>query len=151
MAQTDAIFERMSQVNPKADADPTVLRLSIDAKATVKVGDYSREGKNRVQVEAADHDFHPEARVTPVGRLLPAHDELALYAVTSKGTRDCLVDILGQWWCANKERFPKVTTLLLNLDNGPESHSRLVCFGGDPACRNAVLFRQRHRCARRHR
>jgi Rhodopirellula transposase DDE domain len=104
------------------------LRLSIDAKATVKVGDYSREGKNRIEVKAADHDFHPEALVTPVGILLPQHDELALYAVTSKVTRDCLVDILRQWWFANKSRFPKVTTLLLNLDNGPESHSRRTQF-----------------------
>ena len=79
-------------------------------------------------MQAADHDFHPEARVTPVGLLLPERDELALYAVTSKVTRDCLVDILCQGWRANKERFPKVTTLLLNLDNGPESHSRRTQF-----------------------
>ncbi len=100
----------------------------MDAKATVKVGDSSRNGKNRVQVQAADHDFHPEAMVTPVGLLLPERDERALYAVTSKVTRDCLADILCQWWAANKSRFPKVTTLLLNLDNGPESHSRRTQF-----------------------
>jgi len=60
--------------------------------------------------------------------LLPERDELALYAVTSKVTSDCLVDILCQWWESNKDRFPKVTTLLLNLDNGPESHSRRTQF-----------------------
>lgn len=65
-----------------------MLRLSIDAKATVNVGDYSRSGKNRVEVHAADHDFHPTARVTPVGVFLPERDELALYAVTSKVTSD---------------------------------------------------------------
>ncbi len=43
----------------------------MDAKASVKVGEYSRGGKNRVEVHAADHDFHPEAVVTPVGVLLP--------------------------------------------------------------------------------
>ena len=105
-----------------------MLRLSIDAKATVNVGDYSRGGKSRVAVHAADHDFHPQARVTPVGVLLPARDELALYAVTSKVTSDCLADILCQWWETNKSRFPLVTTLLLNLDNGPESHSRRTQF-----------------------
>jgi hypothetical protein len=92
------------------------------------VGDYSRNGKNRVEVKAADHDFHPQAKVTPVGLLLPERDELALYAVTSKVTSDCLVDILRQWWETNKSRFPQIKTLLLNLDNGPESHSRRTQF-----------------------
>jgi transposase len=102
--------------------------VSLDTKATVKVGAYSRSGKNRVQVHAADHDFHPEALVTPVGILLPKEEELALYGVCSKVTSDCLVDILCQWWERQKVRFPKVTTLLLNLDNGPESHSRRTQF-----------------------
>ena len=124
IAATDAIFERLSQVNPQADADESKLRLSIDAKATVKVGDYSRAGSNRIQVEACDHDFHPNALLTPVGLLLPRFDELALYAVTSKVTSDCLADILCHWWETNKVRFPQVRTLVLNLDNGPENHSR---------------------------
>lgn len=100
------------------------MRLSIDAKATVKVGTYSRGGSNRIEVEASDHDFHPEALLTPVGILLPKEGELSLYAVTSKVTSDCLADILCQWWESNKARFPQVRTLVLNLDNGPESHSR---------------------------
>lgn len=100
----------------------------MDAKASVKVGDYSRGGKNRTQVYAADHDFHPEAMVTPVGLLLPEQDELALYGVTSKVTSDCLADILCQWWQTHQARFPEVKTLLLNLDNGPESHSRRTQF-----------------------
>src|SRR5216684_193485 len=54
---TDAIFEQLKQVNALADADPKVLRISMDAKATVKVGNFSRGGKKRVQVNAADHDF----------------------------------------------------------------------------------------------
>ncbi len=66
--------------------------------------------------------------VTPVGILLPRYDALTVYAVTSKVTSDCLCDILCQWWQANKERFPKVKTLLLNLDNGPECHSRRTQF-----------------------
>lgn len=102
--------------------------MSIDAKATVKVGTYSRCGRNRVQVHAADHDFHPEALVTPVGILLPKEGDLALFCVGSKVTSDCLVDILHQWWECQKTRFPQVKTLLLNLDNGPESHSRRTQF-----------------------
>ena len=62
--------------------------------------------------------------VTPVGILLPASNELFLYGVTSKVTSDCLVDRLVDWWESVKERFAHITTLLINLDNGPESHSR---------------------------
>lgn len=100
----------------------------MDAKATVAVGAYSREGKNRVEVHAADHDFHPEAHVTPVGILLPEHDDLSLYGVVSKVTSDCLMDLVCRWWERKKAQFPQVTTLVLNLDNGPESHSRRTQF-----------------------
>lgn len=100
----------------------------MDAKATVKIGDFSRNGKNRVLVQAADHDFQPEATVTPVGILLADFDELFLYAVTSKVTSDCLVDLLDLWWSAVRKRFVSIKTLLINLDNGPETHSRRTQF-----------------------
>jgi len=115
-------------VNQEADADPESLRVSIDAKATVKVGPFSRRGKSRAQVKAADHDFEAKVKVTPVGIFLPAPDELFLYGVTSKVTSDCLVDRLEQWWESVRERFGQITTLVLNLDNGPESHSRRTQF-----------------------
>jgi hypothetical protein len=54
-------------VNAAAETDAQVVRISMDAKATVKVGDFSRGGKKRVRVKAADHDFTPSARVTPIG------------------------------------------------------------------------------------
>jgi hypothetical protein len=95
----------------------------MDAKATVKVGDFSRGGKKRVQVKAADHDFKAKAKVTPVGILLPQFDELFLACVTSKVTSDCLVDVLQLWWQENQERFKLITTLVINLDNGPENQS----------------------------
>ncbi len=65
-------------MNEDADADEHTLRLSMDAKAMVKVGPFARGGKSRVATKAADHDFHPAATVTPVGIFLPASDELFL-------------------------------------------------------------------------
>ena len=118
----------MTAINRAADAADHVLRISMDAKATVKVGPFSRGGKTRVLVEAADHDFQPDATVTPVGILLPALDELSLYAVTSRVTSDCLVDCLTWWWERVRERFSHVTTLVINLDNGPENHSHRTQF-----------------------
>ncbi len=105
-----------------------MLRLSLDAKATVKVGPFSRRGASRVPVAAADHDFQSAATVTPVGILLPASDELRLYGVTTKVTSDCLVDCLTRWWEAVRPRFRHITTLVINLDNGPENHSRRTQF-----------------------
>lgn len=43
--ETEAILGEVNRVNQAADADEHTLRLSIDAKATVKVGDYDRGGK----------------------------------------------------------------------------------------------------------
>lgn len=111
-------------MNEEADAAPDALRISIDAKATVKVGPFARGGKSRAVTKAADHDFHPEATVTPVGIFLPASDELFLYGVISKVTSDCLVDRLIEWWETVRGRFPHMKTLLINLDNGPENHRR---------------------------
>ncbi len=118
----------MKQVNEAADANEKQLRISMDAKATVKVGPFGRGGKSRVPTKAADHDFEPLARVTPVGILMPKTNELFLYALTSKVTSDCLVDRLIQWWETVKERNPFVETLVINLDNGPENHSHRTQF-----------------------
>jgi len=68
------------------------------------------------------------AQVTPVGIFLPASDELFIYEVTSKVTSDCLVDCIEQWWSAVQERLAHITTLVINLDNGPENHSRRTQF-----------------------
>lgn len=100
----------------------------MDAKATVKVGPFARGGKSRVPTQAADHDFEPLAKVTPVGIFLPASDELFVYGVTSKVTSDCLVDRLCEWWEMVRQRFAHITTLVINLDNGPENHSRRTQF-----------------------
>jgi transposase len=115
-------------MNHLADQADDVLRISMDAKAIVKVGPFARGGKSRVPVEATDHDFQPEATVTPVGIFLPTSDELFVYGITSKVTSDCLVDRIAQWWETVRERFAHITTLVINLDNGPENHSRRTQF-----------------------
>ena len=105
-----------------------MLRLSLDAKATVVIGSFSRRGKSRILVKAMDHDFQPEQSMTPYGILLPDHDELFLYFTTSAVTSDFIVDCLANCWRQVKERFPQVTTLLLTQDNGRENHSRRTQF-----------------------
>jgi transposase len=115
-------------MNAIADATPDVLRISIDAKATVKIGPFARGGKSRVTTTACDHDFKPAATLTPVGILLPATNEVFIYHLTSKVTSDGLVDRLIQWWETVRWRFSHITSLVINLDNGPENHSRRTQF-----------------------
>ena len=45
IAETEAIFAEVNRLNQAADADEHTLRLSMDAKATVKIGDDDRGGK----------------------------------------------------------------------------------------------------------
>ena len=116
-------------MNQAAEVTGDTLRISLDAKAVVKIGESSREGYSRVPVAAADHDFQPDATVTPFGFLLPHSGDLFLYLSTSKATSDFIVDSLEDLWQTTLHpRFPTVTTLVLNLDNGPENHSRRTQF-----------------------
>ena len=66
--------------------------------------------------------------VTPVGILVPTSNEVFLYGVVSKVTSDCIADCITQWWEAVRTRFGHITTLVINLDNGPENHSRRTQF-----------------------
>lgn len=126
--ETDAIFEQLAQIREAALADATVLRLSMDAKATVLIGNYSRGGQNRVVVQAADHDFRPEDKVTPYCIFLPDHNRAYLYFTRSRVTSDFIADCLLDCWQQLQADFPQVKTLLLLQDNGPENHSRRTQF-----------------------
>jgi len=55
------------------------LRISLDVKATVKVGPFARGGTNRVPTVGADHDFGAVAQVAPIGILVPQTAEVFLY------------------------------------------------------------------------
>ena len=138
--QTDAIFDHLKQVNPQADRARDTLRVSIDAKATVPVGPFSRRGRSRTGTKAADHDFQPETTLTPFGIFLPEHDDLWFYLTHSKVTSDFIVDRLEQWWEGVRLRFLRVKTLVINLDNGPECHSRRSQF-----LKRVVAFARKYR------
>lgn len=125
---TDAIFEQLAILHAQAKADESVLRLSLDAQATVAVGPFSRHGQSRVVVKAADHDFEATEHLTPFGIFLPDHDELYLYFTAGPLTADFRVDGLLDFWRMVNASFPLVKTLVLNLDNGPENHSRRTQF-----------------------
>jgi hypothetical protein len=129
--QTDAIFAELRQVHQDAEAARDSVRLSLDTKATVKIGPFSRGGESRTGNQGSDHDFGPQGQLTPFGIFLPGRDELDLYFTPSKVTSDFMVDALEEWWQRNRERLGQcgqVRKLIVELDNGPENNSHRTQF-----------------------
>src|SRR5208283_1171133 len=89
--ETDAIFDQLKEVHAHAAQSEYVLRVSLDAKATIPIGPFSRGGRSRTGTQASDHDFKPAGTLTPFGLFLPEHDELNLYFTSSKVTSDFIV------------------------------------------------------------
>lgn len=69
--EVDEIFENVWKINEESDKNPNSLRISIDAKAKLNIGNFSRGGKSRdiEAKKAEDHDMNPIARVVPYGIL----------------------------------------------------------------------------------
>ena len=44
--QTDAIFRNVQSAHQRAEKDDSILRISIDTKANVKLGPFSRGGRS---------------------------------------------------------------------------------------------------------
>ena len=120
-------LKKIKLVNQEADSCPNVLRLSMDAKDRVKVGNFSRGGNSYANISAYDHDFGNEY-ITPHGILLPKYDEVKMYFTCSKITANFIVDMLQHFWTANKHRFSNISKLVLNQDNGPECKSTRTQF-----------------------
>lgn len=125
--ETNNIFEQVHKLNSEADVTDGVLRLSLDAKASIKVGAFSRGGRNRRNETAADHDFNPDVVLNLFGFLLPAHNDTYFYFSKSKVTADFIVDALESLW-PTIEEFYHPHILVLNMDNGPENNSRRTQF-----------------------
>jgi len=125
---TDPIFDNVHAVNAWADAEPETLRISMDTKATVHVGEYSRGGRSRGRkaLAAADHEMAPKHKLAPGGVLEPAEGRPFVFFTESNKTSEFVVDGLRQWWSFRKQDLASIRRLVINLDNGPEcsSHRR---------------------------
>ena len=117
-------------MNALADADPETMRISIDTKATVNVGEYSRGGRSRgvEAVKALDHDMCLKEKLVPGGILEPVTGRSFLFFGTSYKTRDFIVDGLLLWWEERKQEFCGLKQLVINVDNGPECSGRRTQF-----------------------
>ena len=113
-------------MNDRADADAHTLRISIDTKATVHVGDYSRGGRSRAAqpVKALDHDMCMKQKLVPGGILEPLSGHAFLFFGTNNKTSDFIADGLLSWWQHRQAAWPALKHLVINLDNGPECNGR---------------------------
>ncbi len=145
--QTDAIFQNVQAARLRTADDPDTLRISLDTKATVKIGDFSRGGQARraYAVKAVDHDMSPDATLVPFGvlELNRGHvlvHQLWLLFGHSKHTSDFIADSLELWWNERKSVYPGIKRLHIELDNGPEIASCRTQF-----MKRLVEFVDRHR------
>ena len=113
-------------MNALADLDQHTLRISIDTKATVHVGDYSRGGRSRAieAVKALDHDMCMKEKLIPGGILEPVSGQTFLFFGTNYKTSDFMADGMLLWWQRRKAQLPGIKQLVINLDNGPECNGR---------------------------
>lgn len=113
-----------------AAADPEVVRISVDTKAKVKIGPFSRGGLARgaAAVRAADHDMHPTAVLAPAGILEVGTNQLTLVFGTSRDTSDFVADALDLWWADRRAAHPNARRILVDLDNGPSVASNRTQF-----------------------
>jgi len=117
-------------MNAQADADPETLRISIDTKATVNVGKYSRGGRSRgvEAVKALDHDMCTKEKLVPGGILEPVTGRSFIFFGTSYKTSDFIIDGLFLWWEERKHELCGLKQIVINVDNGPECSGRRTQF-----------------------
>ncbi len=128
--EVDEIFANVHQENARADADPHALRISMDVKAKLNIGFFSRGGKSRGQQakKAADHDTNPAAKLVPCGILEVVAGLFHVFLNDSLETTDLIMDTLYQWWQTNQSRLLHIQELVINLDNGPHIQSHRTQF-----------------------
>ena len=113
-------------MNAMADADPQAVRISMDTKATVNIGEYSRYGRSRglSPVKALDHDMMPKEKLVPGGILEPVSGRSFLFFTGGNKTSDFMADGIELWWSERKNELADVKRLFINMDNGPECSGR---------------------------
>ena len=115
------IFENIQAKDTDAQAQ-AAKRISLDCKATVNLGEYSRGGKTRGDHRANDHDMGAKEKYIPCGIVDEDSGELFIEFGSSYKTSDFIVDTLQTWWA----RLPRqvqntIPWLQIKVDNGPES------------------------------
>ena len=121
MPETNAIFINIKKKDSANKGNGT-KRLSIDCKATVKLGELSRGGLTRGNNKAHDHDFEDNGKHTPCGIVDEDTGQLFMHFGSSAKTSDFIMDSLEHWWDLLPESENlKLKLIQIKMDNGSES------------------------------
>lgn len=146
---TEAIFDHVHRENQAADEREDAWRISIDTKAKVNVGEFSRGGTSRGEeaTKALDHAMRPKEKLVPCGVLEVLGGLWTILFGTSRETRDFIADCLQQWWHMHPERDAHMRQLVIDLDNGPQHASfrtqfmkRMVAFADHNALEIVLVY-----------
>jgi hypothetical protein len=119
--ETDAIFGNIKEKD-EANRELGATRISVDCKATVKLGELSRGGMTRGDNRACDHDMDYAGKHTPCGILEQDSGGLHIQFGSSAKTSDFIVDSLEAWWNTRSlEEQEAIPLIQIKMDNGPES------------------------------
>jgi hypothetical protein len=121
--ETDDIFENIKNKDLDAKNSPEyIVRLSMDCKATVKIGEFSRGGLSRGKNKAWDHDFTTQGNHTPCGIVNEDTGQIYINMGFSYKTGDFIIDTLKGWWNnQTQEEQLRIDKIQIKMDNGPES------------------------------
>lgn len=115
------MFENLKTKDQQAQS-MGAKRISLDCKATVSLGDFSRGGKTRGDYRADDHDFGVKEKYIPCGIVDEDSGELFIGFGNSYKTSDFIVDRLEAWWNQlSPELQQQIPLIQIKVDNGPES------------------------------
>jgi len=108
--EVDVIFTNVWKINRESDLNPESLRISVDAKAKVNIGDFSRNGKSRGKEakKAGDHDMNPAAWLVPYGILNVLSGLLTIFFGTSYETSDFIADCIEEWQKQSKNQYSHI-------------------------------------------
>ncbi len=96
--------------------------MSMDCKATVKIGEFSRGGLSRGNNRACDHDFATQGSHTPCGIVNEDSGALYINMGSSYKTSDFIMDTIKDWWKNQSVKEQQdIDKIQLKMDNGPES------------------------------
>jgi hypothetical protein len=124
--ETDVIFENLAKIHTEYANKENVVRISIDTKDKVKIGNFSRGGYSRCNTTAFDHDFGNEF-ITPFGILDVTNEKVSCFFTESKVTADFMVDAIETYWVESGYSQTK-DTIIINADNGSENNSHRTQF-----------------------
>jgi len=113
--EVDEIFENVWKANKESDENPKSLRISIDAKAKLNIGNFSRGGKSRDKEakKAEDHDMNPYSKLIPYGILNVMTGLLTFFFGRSLESSDFIADCIESWWKDNLQDNPDIEDLVM--------------------------------------